>query len=429
LTSRKAQARSRWELVQLGRLATFRNGINFRSDSFGRGLRIINVADFGDRVTPDYEALTEVSESALSSQESLLADRDIVAVRSNGNRLLIGRTMLIKQPPRVTHSAFTIRIRVDKAGRNQLLPEFLAYALRGPVMRSVLSNEGHGTNISNLNQDILRRLELHLPPLAIQRKISAILSAYDDLIENNNGRIKLLGEMVQRIYREWFVDLRYPGHENVVLVDSESGPIPEGWKIGTLGDLVDVNASTIRKAEASEAIRYIDIASVTRGVVQQPRGMLLSEAPGRARRRVADGDILWSTVRPNLRAHALLLEPGSDCVASTGFAVLSPRRASFAYVYAMTTTDAFVEYLSGRASGSTYPAVTPPVFESAPAIVPSGDVLRAFADAGEPLLRLASRLGAQVDTLRATRDVLLPRLISGEVDVADLDIAMPEAAA
>jgi type I restriction enzyme S subunit len=82
-------------------------------------------------------------------------------------------------------------------------------------MRSLLSSEGHGTNISNLNQDILRRLPLRLPRIAVQRKIAAILSACDDLIENSTRRIKILEEVAQRIYREWFVEFRYPGHEVV----------------------------------------------------------------------------------------------------------------------------------------------------------------------------------------------------------------------
>jgi type I restriction enzyme S subunit len=130
-----------------------------------------------------------------------------------------------------------------------------------------------------------------------------------------------------------------------------------------------------------------------------------------------------------LRAHALVLSPGDDHVASTGFAVLSPRRASFAYVYALTTTDAFVEYLSGRATGSAYPAVTPVVFERAPIVVPHRHLIDEFASRGEPLLRMASRLRVQSANLNASRDLLLPRLISGEIDVTHLDIAIPEAAA
>lgn len=309
-------------------------------------------------------------------------------------------------------------------------PQYLRYWLLGPefaVQRDAVKGSTDMADYVNLRDQ--RRMTITLPPLETQRKIAAILAAYDDLIVNNSRRINLLVEMAQRIYREWFVDLRYPGHDNVPLVDSEVGPIPAEWNTGTLGDLVDVNANTIRKFGANEEIRYVDITSVNRGSVQPPKSMLLSEAPGRARRRVSDGDILWSTVRPNLRAHALFLSPGADCVASTGFAVLSPRSASFAYVYVLTTTDAFVEYLNGRATGAAYPAVTATAFENAPVLLPPHDVLQAFADVGEPLMRLASRLGSAVATLRATRDLLLPRIISGAIDVADLDIATAEVAA
>jgi type I restriction enzyme, S subunit len=338
----------------------------------------------------------------------------------------LGEVALLRSAEPIALAQRVILLRGDPAVVDQ---KYLFAALRSPLLQDRLRQRATGTTVLGIKQRELRQVEVPLPSLPTQRKIAAILSAYDDLIENNNRRIKLLEEMAQRIYREWFVDFRYPGHEDVPLVDSELGPIPEGWHTGTLRDLAQVNANTIGKVRNEEEIRYIDITSVTRGVVDQPKQMVMGEAPGRARRRVADGDIIWSTVRPNLRAYALLLSPGGDCVASTGFAVLSPCAASFAYVYALTTTDEFVEYLIGRATGAAYPAVTPPVFQSAPAVIPPPDVLRAYADVGEPLMRLASKLGFQVLNLRKTRDLLLPYLISGEVDVADLSIAVSEAVA
>lgn len=304
-------------------------------------------------------------------------------------------------------------------------PRFVYYVLDAIDFRAFNS----GGAIPSLNRNYLGSINVLDVPLPTQRKIAAILSAYDDLIENNTRRIRILDEMAQRIYREWFVDFRYPGHETVPLIDSELGPIPEGWHPGALGDLVAINVNTIRTVDTNEEIRYVDIASVERGVVASPKPMALRQAPGRARRRVEDGDIIWSTVRPNLRAYALLLSPGRDYVVSTGFAVLSPRAASFAYIYAMTTSDEFVEYLEGRATGAAYPAVTPSVFHAAPAVLPPPKVLQAYADVGEPLLRLGSRLGSQVAVLRATRDLLLPRLISGEIDVTDRDIDVSDLAA
>src|ERR1019366_1780255 len=132
-------------------------------------------------------------------------------------------------------------------------PRFVYYVLDSIDFRAF----NGGGAIPSLNRNYLGSINAPDIPLLAQRKIASILSAYDELIENNTRRIKLLEEMAQRIYREWFVDFRYPGHEGVPLVDSELGPIPERWHAGTLGDLVDINANSIRRVDADEAIRYI----------------------------------------------------------------------------------------------------------------------------------------------------------------------------
>ena len=114
---------------------------------------------------------------------------------------------------------------------------FLFYYFASPAMVGHIRNRAIGSAVPGINLGILKSLPVVLPPLPTQRKIADILSAYDDLIENNNRRIKLLEEMAQRIYREWFVDFRYPGHEDVPLVDSELGSIPRGWVLGALWDV------------------------------------------------------------------------------------------------------------------------------------------------------------------------------------------------
>lgn len=171
---------------------------------------------------------------------------------------LIGRTMFIQSPPRVTHSAFTIRIRVDREATKQVSSKFLAYVLRGPVMREVLSTEAHGTNISNLNQGILSRLPLRLPQLSTQKKIVAVLSAYDDLIENNRHRIKILVEAAHEVYREWFVDSRAPGHEDVPVARSEvqgSGGVCHGQLSSRCGWLGARDPKEVNRRESSRCYR------------------------------------------------------------------------------------------------------------------------------------------------------------------------------
>lgn len=132
-----------------------------------------------------------------------------------------------------------------------MYPKFYAYCFRTPTIRKGLTAYGGGTNISNLNQDILGTLEVPFPPLPVQRWIAGILSAYDDLIENNLRRMKILEQMAQAIYREWFVEFRFPCHEKVKMVNSPLGKIPERWEVVHLGEVADVQWGDTSTTKAS----------------------------------------------------------------------------------------------------------------------------------------------------------------------------------
>lgn len=283
-----------------------------------------------------------------------------------------------------------------------------------------------GSTIKHLPREKLAKVEVPLPPLPTQRKIASILSAYDDLIENNTRRIAILEQMAQALYREWFVHFRFPGHENVKLVDSPLGKIPEGWEVTTLGQVASINSQSIKKGNEPEQIHYIDIKSVSTGRINDTRSLPFSEAPGRARRVVRHGDTIWSTVRPNLKSYSIILDPPDDSIASTGFAVLTPNTIPFSFLYFATTTEEFATYLVNHASGSAYPAVNAKDFENAEFIVPPKPLAEQFHKLAGKMLVLAHRLLRKNENLRTTRDLLLPKLISGKLDVADLDIDMGE---
>ena len=182
--------------------------------------------------------MDQIDPEGLITDNHLLRDGDVVFVRSNGNRRLIGRSLFISGAAEpLTHSAFTIRARFAS---KHACPRFYAYAFRTEMIRNALTSHGGGTDISNLNQGILARLEVPLPPKKVQGQIASILSADDDLIENNLRRIKILEEMAQSLYREWFVDFRFPGHRNIKMVDSPLGMIPGGWAMDPVGEKLEV---------------------------------------------------------------------------------------------------------------------------------------------------------------------------------------------
>jgi len=221
-----------WEKVRLGDVADFSNGINFDKSAYADGVKLIGVSNFGDRFFPDYENLSEIKKEAVR-QSDYLNDGDIIFVRSNGNKELVGRCMLIQNPSVVvTFSGFCIRARLKDCSKYN--PKFFAYHFKSKMFRQAMAGTAVGTNIQNLSQTRLSNYEALIPDYEVQLQIAEILSAYDDLIENNQKQIKLLEEAAQRLYKEWFVDFRFPGYEETKIVDG----VPEGWRKELIGNVI-----------------------------------------------------------------------------------------------------------------------------------------------------------------------------------------------
>jgi type I restriction enzyme S subunit len=184
-----------------------------------------------------------------------------------------------------------------------------------------------------------------------------------------------------------------------------------------LGDVAEVNRAQINARTAPEELQYIDISSVSPGQIDSITTYAFAHAPGRARRIVQHGDVLWSCVRPNRRSYAQVMHPEANTIASTGFAVLTATKVPFTFLYLATTTDDFVGYLTNNATGAAYPAVTASTFERADLLIPPPPLLKQFEDATIPLAEQIHTIQHQIQNLRRTRDLLLPRLLSGQLDV------------
>jgi len=179
-----------WKIKRFGDFAEFKNGLNYSKDEEGKGLKIIGVGDFKDNFEIQYDSLQEISKINGVPESYLLRDGDILFVRSNGNKALIGRAIFIDNVSEsITHSGFTIRARiVDKS----ILPVFAALLFKTGSVKQQIQTQGGGTNISNLSQDLLHNLEFPLPPLPEQRAIAAILRACDDTIEKTQALLAAL---------------------------------------------------------------------------------------------------------------------------------------------------------------------------------------------------------------------------------------------
>lgn len=301
----------------------------------------------------------------------------------------VGDVIRVPEHPHLCLGRRTVLIRPDAKMVN---PRFLHYWLLGPDAQGVMRAQTGGATVGHLNVGDIRKLNVTPMPVDAdhQANVAEVLGSIDDLIENNRRRIEPLEETARAIYREWFVNYRYPGHEDVPMVDSALGLIPDGWEVQPLAAIATVNGSS-RKPGGDEVFRYLDISALSERHIGELEAIGGSSAPGRARRVVSPGDTVWATVRPNRRAHALLVAPDSDWIASTGLAVLTPSTVSPDFLFETSSATAFSDWLVGRATGSAYPAVRAKDFEEAPIVVPDVAVDAAFADKVSPMHDLSWR--------------------------------------
>jgi type I restriction enzyme, S subunit len=268
----------------------------------------------------------------------------------------------------------------------------------------------------------LRQYRVDLPPLTAQRKIAAIVSAYDDLIENNSRRIKALDEMAQRIFREWFVEFRYPGHESVTLVASELGPLPETWRVASLSTLATV---TMGQSPPSSAYNPDGVGlPFHQGVGTYGEHFPVHTVYSTVGTRLADdGDILMSVRAPVGRINI------ADRRMILGRGLAGVRANDVPGEFLLHALKHFFREEDVIGNGVIFKAVTRRDVEGLRLVSPDAEVVREFADLAQPMLRQLRTLTAQLAELRATRDLLLPRLVSGEIDVTNLKIDVPDLAA
>lgn len=296
---------------------------------------------------------------------------------------------------------------------DRIEPEYLYYSMKSRNFYHWADSVAIGAAQRTVTLGQLREKTIALPPLPVQRRIAGVLSAYDKLIENNRRQIKLLEEAAQRLYKEWFVDLRFPGYETTPIHNG----IPEGWKRTTVGEIASVNAKSLKASELPRMISYIDLSCASKGHILSVSQYSAQDAPGRARRVARDGSIAWGMVRPSQQSYCLVRHPSPSTVLSTGFAVIDAQTVPFSFLYETLAQNSFVSYLVGLTNGSTYPAVKPEHFYNAEVVTPDEKTLSRFDAAVLPILNGIELREQQIVAAREARDRLLPKLMSGEIEV------------
>ncbi len=308
-------------------------------------------------------------------------------------------------------------------GNTLLYPLFLYYFLGQPRVIKWICNQAIGATLPNLNTEIIRSTQILYPSLLTQRKIAAILSAYDDLIENNKRRIAILEEMAQSLYSEWFVYFRFPGHEKKRLVESELGLIPEGWEVVKLRDV----SSLINRGISPKYDNASENLVINQRCIRH--GKLNLDETRRHLTRVSNeklvrfGDVLVnSTGIGTLGRVAQIYRDIPNCTVDSHVTIVRPRdRAIIDYFgYYLQSLQPLFDSLGVGSTGQT--ELSRESIASSNFLLPPNNVQEAFAIFVSPMRRNVIQMLTKNANLRQTRDLLLPKLISGEVDVEGLEI-------
>ena len=347
--------------------------------------------------------------------------------RVNGPGVVIGRKGLLGgvyfEPGNFWPHDTTLWVK-DFHGND---PRFVYYFLK------TLHLEAYDVGAANptLNRNHIHPLPVVAPDLRTQRTIAAVLSAYDDLIENNRRRIRILQEMAGALYREWFVEFRFPGHEESTVVESELGLIPEGWRVLPMDAVCGRITDGAHKSPAS-VDDGLPMASVKNmhdwGLhIEDCRRISPTDFDELARNhcRPLAGDVLIAKDGSYLK-HVFAVEEDMDVVLLSSIAILRPNDVIEPHYLVQYLKDDHVRArLRGYVSGVAIQRIVLKDFRHFLIVVPDEGTLRRWSKTAERSTQLCWRLIDRNRVLTRTRDLLLPRLISGKFPVEDLDIQLP----
>ena len=405
-----------WNLVRLGDVADVLVGYPFKSQYFNennKGIRLLrgkNVTHRGLRWGSDtrwWESITPDVERYLLSENDIVIGMDGSLVGKN--YALISNSDL---PLLLVQRVACIRA---KTGVDQ---KYLWFVIASEKFERYIDSIRTGTSIPHVSSKQILDYTISLPPLPVQKKIAAILSSLDDKIAINTRMNKVLEETARALFHRWFVEFEFPNDEGKpykssggLMIASEMGEIPEGWRVGTVGDIAVLNPESLSSKNKPNNINYLDLSNVRNGTIQNIISYSFDIAPSRARRVLRIGDTIIGTVRPGNRSFALISENG--LTGSTGFAVLrSHNMLTRYYLYLHLTQDSMIQTFTRLATGGAYPAITPQLIVEQTILLPSQKILNLFHESVVAIFHRINLNAREIRFLNEIRETLLPELLS-----------------
>ncbi len=414
---------SEWREVSLGEVADLLVGYAFKSSDFSeneadvRLLRGVNIGQGG----LEWGRIAYWSIQDAEGSRYLLEEGDIVlAMDRPWIEAGLKRARLREEDLPALLVQRVTRLRGTSVARASFLHHLIASETFARYIQTIVT----GATIPHVSQTQIGTYRFALPSIPEQDRICEILDALDDLIENNRRRIELLEQMAQAIYREWFVHFRYPGHEDATLVDSPLGPIPEGWHFKPLGTLATLDRTSIQpRRSPDEAFHHYSLPAFDDGklpvidageTIKSGKFLLVSSA------------VLVSKLNPKIE-RTWFVEPVAHrrSVGSTEFLVLRPCTGySLEFLYLLARSGPFRERLRELSGGTStsHQRAKPDDFLRIDIVAPPAVLAGRLAEAVASPLRMARLLCIKNQQLAGIRDLLLPKLVTGQIDVSKLDL-------
>ena len=394
----------KWGTIRFGDLYSTesRNGLTKPSKIRGSGYKMINMGELfaNDRI---YDIPMELA--PLKDTEKMNAKIEIGDLLFARQSLVLegaGKCSIVMEvSPLTVFESHLIRVRLD---RKRALPMFYYYYFKSPLspMASIVSQCAQ----AGIRGSDLQELNVIFPPLYIQNKIAQILSYYDDLIENNQKQIKLLEEAAQRLYKEWLIDLRFPGHETTPIVDG----VPEGWKEQSLYQIADVVMGQSPKSEYYNQVG--EGLPFHQGVGSYGNRFVSDETYSTSFTRIAEaGSILFSVRAPVGRLNLTK----NKVVIGRGLAAINHRRGAQSYLFYLLKEKFFRDDIIGN--GSIFASISKEELLNQTFLIPIDSLVGQFNGIAGGIDKKIDILSEQIRLLTEARNRLLPKLMSGELEV------------
>ena len=375
----------------------------------GEGYPLIRTPNVG-KGRLDLNGVHRVSESVYKQRIQRGAPRanDLIFAREAP----AGNVALVQENQTVCLGQRTVLIRPNVQKVN---PQYLVYYLLSPKPQYELLGTANGATVAHVNLPAIRNLKIELPEKSVQDKIGTILVTYDDLIENNQKQIKLLEEAAQRLYKEWFVDLRFPGYENTKIVDG----VPEGWNWCKLEDAIQLDPKVTLTKERMKQFIPMSALSTSSMVLDESQ---FTETTSNSGSKFQNGDTLLARITPCLEngktAYVSGLKSDEGAVGSTEYIVMRAKTINSYMVYLLARTDDFRQSAINSMSGSDgRQRVKSDKLKMLDYLHPTSELVEKFENVEETIFEKIYRLSKQMQQAKQARDLLLPKLMSGEVEV------------